>query len=151
MPGYRVDLANAHSRLGKLYGDRRQFVDAKGAFQRALAIELRVVEEFPKRADYRAKLTTSQLELGHLLVNHGQYLVSRGQYQEAEALGREAEAAARVLVGKYPNNMEYRKYLGKSLIAIATAHVNRGDYQAALRFLSEPIRYLEDLRRAKRD
>jgi tetratricopeptide (TPR) repeat protein len=110
LPVYREELAETYNNLGILLGGLGELSrpgEAETAHRQALAIQEKLVTEFPSVPRYRGILAVSHGSLGLLLVN-------QGKRNEAEAAYRQALALREKLVDDFPNMPEFRRDLAGS-------------------------------------
>jgi tetratricopeptide (TPR) repeat protein len=98
--------------------------EAEASLREALATRKQLVDDFPKRAEFRHELATSHFNLGA-------FLHLNGKPKEAEQSYRDALAIQEKLVAKSPNVPEYQHGLGATLVNLAILHNQRRDFAKA--------------------
>jgi serine/threonine protein kinase/tetratricopeptide (TPR) repeat protein len=125
---FRKELARTHLDLGNLWCDASRSQEAETAYCKALAIRQELADEF-KSPDLRAELAQIHIRLG--LVQKARSL------QEAEMEWRAALAIHEQLAAEFPQNAEYQNDLAGSLVNLATLHMERREYAAAVTLLEK--------------
>jgi tetratricopeptide (TPR) repeat protein len=107
VPDYLRELAESHHNLGSLLAEFRKGPEAEQQYRKALAMEEKLVAQFPAVPQYRVDLAGSHNRLGMLLTG-------LGKRPEAEQECRKALAIRERLVAEFPTVPQYRVDLGGS-------------------------------------
>jgi eukaryotic-like serine/threonine-protein kinase len=134
-PRYRSQLANAY------YWRNRGLPASEEAYeylQQALALQKKLVEDFPAVADYRYDLFRSQRSLGVLLGG-------LNRAEEAETAFRDAAADAEKLIADSPSVHYYRGGLALSYLALGQFRAKCGKPREAEDAFRQAIALFEKL------
>jgi serine/threonine-protein kinase len=138
-PEYQDSLAAALSTLGRNSYETKQVPQAQSAYEAALGLRERLVQEQPNRADYRLRLAVVLNEAGKL------YRVGLGQADRGEEAYRKALRLCDALAGEYPKVPEYRSELARTLHHLAESYYFDGKSQRAIETFSKARPILEKL------
>jgi serine/threonine protein kinase len=141
LPSYRNQLANTYFNLMK--GPSRILPaaypkEAEDYLRKALALQKKLVEDFPKVADYRYDLFRSQKTLGWLLGG-------TNRPEEAEIEFADAAAVAEKLIADAPSVHYYRGGLALNYLALGEFRAENGKPRAAEEAFRHAIALFESL------
>lgn len=102
---YRSDLASTYTNLGAAQSRAGQFPQAVASYERAIEIQLELVQTVPARTSYRRDLAVSYNNLG---MTHTDML----QAADAEQAFRQALALQERLVAQHPGDVGLHSSLG---------------------------------------
>jgi serine/threonine protein kinase/tetratricopeptide (TPR) repeat protein len=103
----RQGQADAYFRVGRFRWLLGELKEAEPAYRAAVALQEKLVADFPARSDFQQELSRSHHNLGNLLAN-------TGRPKEAEAAYRAAVALQKQLVGRFPQQANFRRSLALS-------------------------------------
>ncbi|MFO0878302.1 MAG: serine/threonine-protein kinase [Gemmataceae bacterium] len=125
---YRRDLARSYNILARILKDTDRLDDALAANAQALALRQKLVAEVPANQDYLDALADSHNQRAFLYMDHK-------QPHEVEAAFTAGSKLQQQLVDLQPDNPVRNNKLAGTLVNLANARLQAGDYSAALAFL----------------
>jgi serine/threonine protein kinase len=141
-PALRQHLADSYNNLGIMLagwrGGRALPREAEEAFRQALRRYEKLVEAFPKKADYRHTLGAALSNLAALLMFQGH---SREARQLVERAVEEQEAARKL----NPRDPSYRLFLSNHLAILADLLDASGEAEEAVKVARRTVEVLEKL------
>ena len=132
MPDFRHDLAVSHQNLALMLHRAGQKPEALTAFQDALAVQTRLVEDFRTVPEYRQNLAAIHNGLGSLQRD-------AGRLQEAEDAYRAARDIRTELLKEFGANADYANDLAGTLVNLANVARDRNDHAAARKLLEQAL------------
>jgi serine/threonine protein kinase len=130
--GYQALLAKTHHDLGVMYLQTARWVEAKQAFQQALALQRVLVRDPSAVPEYQADLALSQSALGSLYQQTGRLPEAEQAYQEALALHKE-------LIQGHPTVPQYQHHLAGNYDNLAVLYMKIRRIQEAEQVLQESL------------
>jgi serine/threonine protein kinase len=128
-PSDREVIADTYRHIGHALRDSGKQADAQKAYSQALAIQEKLVAEFPTSAAYRDALASIHWEMGVILG-------TKSQFAEAEIEFLAALSVWEKLVADFPDNASYRLHLaytyGANLAPVLTARLRPRDAEEAM-------------------
>ena len=109
-PSVRLKTAEAYRRIGGIHEQLGQEEQAFAAYQRALAISLKLADELPEDPDCRRNLARSYSSLGGVFL--GRLNWSSARIPEVQQAYAEALRLQEQLVREFPANLEDKRDLG---------------------------------------
>jgi tetratricopeptide (TPR) repeat protein len=155
-PAVRRETGLAYYRVARISTELGEWVQADRAFDRAIALQRQLREEFPNDPAYQQELAESYNWLGELRRQ------SRRPHHEAEEVYQRALQVQEQLVAEYPEQPAYQADLARTHYNLGIIHMDtsqrpkaRDDYEQAIALLREVTarapkepRYREELARA---
>ncbi len=155
-PAVRRETGRAYYRVARISTELGEWVQADRAFERAVALQRQLREEFPNDPAYQQELAESYNWLGELRRQ------SRRPPHEAEEVYQRALEMQKPLVGHYPEQAAYQADLARTYYNLGIVHMDTGhrpkaldDYRQAIALLREAtarspqeLRYRQELARA---
>ncbi len=133
-PAARVEVGRAYHRVAEIRRALGQYLEARPAFGRAIAVREQLSAEFPTRADYKDQLAESHNGLGTVLRRVGHDQEAEKAYRKALELRSElAEADATV--------PDFQSNVAASLSNLAVLLTDRGQATDACQVLEQAIRH----------
>jgi tetratricopeptide (TPR) repeat protein len=133
LPELRQELARAYLEQGNILvalGDPKRLGEARGAWNEALALQDRLVKDYPSVPTYRQQLAEMSSNIGLFLVDNKQ----KQEYQER------ARKELEQLTREFPKIHEYRSQLGSVLANLAFQQSAAGLYKEADKNIDEAIK-----------
>jgi serine/threonine-protein kinase len=129
---YRRDLATTYNNLGNLLNDLGEFVASRAAYERAIVLQEKFIEDFPDILGCRLDLARSLVNLSGTLQPLNEFSAAR------KALDRSLDVLQK-LVDDHPRVPLYRRMLAGSQHSLGVLLIGMGDPSTARKRMEEAI------------